>query len=98
MNSFEQFCINLCNETLQAQFIKVVFGVEQKIYVEQLGHELKLAIRFGAQILLVCCPSRHGGIGVGGGPRFFLGEDIEQERRDAVRRVCVVQEEGCKQA
>lgn len=42
LNSFEQYCINLCNEQLQATFIDVVFGVEQQLYKEQLGHAIDL--------------------------------------------------------
>jgi len=37
VNSFEQFCINLCNEQLQKNFIAVVFGFEEKMYAEELG-------------------------------------------------------------
>lgn len=32
MSTLSQFCINLCNEQLQSQFIDVIFGVEQQIY------------------------------------------------------------------
>jgi myosin heavy subunit len=33
MNSFEQFCINLCNEKLQNLFVKCVFTFEINQYV-----------------------------------------------------------------
>jgi len=35
MNSFEQFCINLCNEKLQELFVKLVIELDQKMYIEE---------------------------------------------------------------
>jgi myosin heavy subunit len=42
VNSFEQFCINYCNEMLQHVFVQVIFDMEKKLYVDQLGYEIKL--------------------------------------------------------
>jgi myosin-7 len=39
VNSFEQFCINFCNEQLQNQFVKCIFVLEKKLYMDQLGFE-----------------------------------------------------------
>jgi len=37
VNSFEQFCINLCNEQLQGHFVDCIFKLEKQLYKEQLG-------------------------------------------------------------
>jgi myosin heavy subunit len=42
MNSFEQFCINLCNEKLQQQFVKCVLKTEQDIYFAELGEHVHI--------------------------------------------------------
>lgn len=34
-NSFEQFCINFCNEKLQQLFIELVLQTEQRVYIEE---------------------------------------------------------------
>ena len=39
VNSFEQFCINLCNERLQQHFVSCVMTAEQKVYKEELGNK-----------------------------------------------------------
>lgn len=35
MNSFEQFCINLCNERLQLLFVDIIFELEKKLYTAE---------------------------------------------------------------
>jgi len=42
VNSFEQFCINLCNEQLQGHFVDCIFKLEQELYKQQLGHEINI--------------------------------------------------------
>merc|ERR1711966_167577 len=42
VNSFEQFCINLCNEQLQQHFVNVIFGMEQHLYETQLGEKIDI--------------------------------------------------------
>jgi len=43
VNSFEQFCINLCNEQLQEHLVNVIFGLEQQLYKNELGAEINIA-------------------------------------------------------
>jgi len=35
LNSFEQFCINLCNEKLQNLFVNIIFDMENQMYAEE---------------------------------------------------------------
>lgn len=44
VNSLEQFCINLCNELLQKQFVTIVIDSEQAVYKEQLGRSIDLPL------------------------------------------------------
>ena len=41
-NSFEQWCINGCNEKLQQFFVSIIVDLENKLYTEELGKPLEL--------------------------------------------------------
>jgi myosin heavy subunit len=42
MNTLDQFCINMCNEVLQGEFVRVIFDLEQNLYEEQLGKKIPI--------------------------------------------------------
>jgi len=42
-NSFEQLCINLCNEQLQKQFVSVVIDAEMEVYKKELSQPIEIA-------------------------------------------------------
>jgi len=42
VNSFEQWCINGCNEKLQALFVSIVVDLEEALYKEELGFSPEL--------------------------------------------------------
>lgn len=43
VNSFEQLCINLCNEQLQKQFVSVVIDAEMQVYKKELAKPIEIA-------------------------------------------------------
>jgi hypothetical protein len=44
LNTLDQLCINMCNETLQQNFIHVVFDLEQVLYKDQLGAPIDMPL------------------------------------------------------
>jgi len=43
VNGLDQFCINTCNELLQNEFVRVVFGLEMELYQRQFGDQYEKA-------------------------------------------------------
>ncbi|GAB6033416.1 Unconventional myosin-Ia [Chamberlinius hualienensis] len=60
-NSFEQFCINYCNEKLQQLFIELVLKQEQEEYLRE-GIEWKKIEYFNNQIICDLVEQQHKGI------------------------------------
>lgn len=60
-NSFEQFCINYCNEKLQQLFIELVLKQEQEEYMRE-GIEWKKIDYFNNQIICDLVEQQHKGI------------------------------------
>jgi len=58
-NSFEQFCINFCNEKLQQLFIELVLQTEQRVYIEE-GIEWTKIDYFDNQPILTLIEAKGG--------------------------------------
>jgi len=41
-NTIDQFCINMCNEVLQGEFVRCIFDLEQDLYETQLGAKIEI--------------------------------------------------------
>ncbi|XP_076867394.1 unconventional myosin-Ih [Brachyhypopomus gauderio] len=61
VNSFEQFCINYCNEKLQQLFIQLTIKSEQEEY-EQEGIEWEPVVYFNNKIICDLVEEKHRGI------------------------------------
>lgn len=60
MNSFEQFCINYCNEKLQQLFIQLTLKQEQEEYLRE-GIEWEPVVYFNNIVICDLIEARHQG-------------------------------------
>ena len=61
ISSFEQFCINYCNEKLQQLFIELVLKQEQEVYMKE-GIEWQHVDYFNNKVICDLVEEQHKGI------------------------------------
>ena len=61
LSSFEQFCINYCNEKLQQLFIELVLKQEQEVYMKE-GIEWQHVDYFNNKVICDLVEEQHKGI------------------------------------